>query len=1802
MEFVSAERVLEYCRENNIRLFKEGEKLKYRTIGREMTPQLIDGLKRFKADILQSLEGPPAELYINKTDRYEPFPLSNVQAAYLFGRNDAFQYGGVACHIYLELTYDRLEHIGVKSAWKKLIERHDMLRAVIQQEGSQIVLRQVPELDIPCFKLGAEINAEAEEYIEKMKRRVYQPGEWPMFGIALSEYSKKTVMHFSIEFLIADWTSIWMLLSEFEALYFEPDKELSLPGIQFRDYILYEKEEKKGAGYERDKAYWLEKIEKIPSAPELPLSSRYSEGGAFRRKSLLLPPKSWNSFKDFARKYGVTPTAAVLEVYAHVLERWSGSSRFSLNMTVLSRKPVHPDIGKVVGDFTTLELIEIDHTVKKSFYEAVKNTNKGLFEDLDHNLFSGVEVLRELSRRNKGNPVLMPFVFTSAIGLLGENSRLKGSFEKQGISQTPQVFIDCQVMDGEFGMQANWDYREELFPEEMTEDMFGAFQRLLEELSESEQSWKKTEAVVSLPVWQLDERESVNNTYTETEEKLLYQDFIDNVSKHPGKIAAVDTEGAYTYGELHAMAETIAEKIVKNGGKAGENIAVIMKKSRHQVAAVLGSLYMGGVYVPVEADQAKKRQEEILKDISADIILTAKEYKSRYAPQYKTICIDETEQSGLREKFQIGEHSPEDKAYIIFTSGSTGRPKGVVISHRAAFNTIRDINARFAVGGKDSIFGISKLNFDLSVYDIFGILSAGGTVIYPGHEEYMNPAHWLELLQKYGITVWNSVPALMNMLLSHTENMEIQLNLKKVFLSGDWIPLGMPDRIHKLCPCAEVICMGGATEASIWSIFHIYTGCGKGWSSIPYGIPLANQSFMVLDSRLENCPVWVKGDIYISGKGLAEEYYNDTELTGSRFFKNPATGQRMYRTGDTGRYLPGGRIEFLGREDNQVKIYGHRIELGEIEKAMEAQPQVNTCAVFAENNELGAAVEAAKESQELQGLQKEEFRSLVSGLVPDNSLPKSLNDKELFVLAERNRLSAEAILYSFQQMGLLVKGKSCKESDITDKFTGLPRFRWLIKPWLKSLLDNGLVTFDGSAYTAGEDICRELLEEGWKGLHDCWQASLGDEKINLYIEKNAKNIIPILEGKLDPLGILYPDGSNEYVRALYRDNAITAFLNRCMAEFIVRLSEKRKGRTLRILEIGAGSGATTEILLEAMKGRACEYCYTDISKYFFADARSRFEKCGNVTFRELDINKDIREQGFKPNSYDIVAGAFVLENAHDLEKSMARVEELLAPKGYLLFTAPLREEEWLLASQALMMEEGEDEFRRDIVFMNQHKWKAFLSGYGASEELFCVPEADNIRESKLGLNLFIKPFKQDKAWLDEGQLTENLKELLPEYMIPRNILFVDKMPLTDNGKLDRKQALAMYKDFAGKKQADKTGLPPSSELEKKLAEIFEGTLKCSGIYSDDNLYDYGADSLSMAQAAAKIRNEINADIPFEKLLRQILNTPVIKKLEEFIIADGSKEAEPARKDEEKPFAYTKDFGGDNGDRLRVLIHNGLGIIENYVHLGKYLAEQNQGRIMAIGLADTEKYCSLKEDEILGFLADTYTDIIIGTEMKRIQLIGYCYSGTIAVEIAKRLMERGIAVDDVCVIDGGSMPITVTEEFTYEMMFANIIGLSLEDFGFDSAKVMERLMDDMVKSGNMLLKTDGILEFYQMNSGKTPDSIFYELRKMKQEERLEYYQKRYKLKTGKDFEMASMVRLFGIFKQSFHVYVTPGIYFGNIRYFSVKEKAGMYKYLIEMIGKWKDICMGDFSITEINGDHFSCIENAVYAEELSGLLK
>lgn len=571
--------ILEKLKEEGFSLWLDGEKLRYKAPKESITKANLLTLKRNKEEIIQVLQNYSKRIVVevDSDNRYEPFPLTDVQTAYLMGRNNLFDYGGVACHVYLELKYKNLDVSRVRLVWNKLIQTHDMLRTVVFEEGYQQVLKEVPELEIPYWDVSKGENiCEYNDFRQQMGNHVYDTGKWPMFGIAIAKKAEESILHFSMDFLIADWTSIWMLLSEFEALYYLKKDSINVPQITFRDYLSAERKLKESERYVNDKRYWEKRIAYLPDAPELPTLSAEDVKKNFTRKLLCLDSERWNSFKDAAKKLGITPSTAILTAYSDVIAKWSCNKSFCINLTVLNRFPLHDDVTDIVGDFTTLNLLEINANDGNNFAERARKINERLFIDLDHRLFGGVEVIRELSKqRNKR--VFMPIVYTSAIGLADQNRQITGKFDG-GITQTPQVFIDCQAMDGDFGLQINWDVREGVFPDGMIDDMFDLFQQRIEELAKDETDWNKINGLF-LPQWQADERNVANHTETDLPIHLLQSGFMEWAQKAPDRVAVTDGEKKLTYGELHQYALKIRQKIVNVGAKHQDCIAIAMNKN-----------------------------------------------------------------------------------------------------------------------------------------------------------------------------------------------------------------------------------------------------------------------------------------------------------------------------------------------------------------------------------------------------------------------------------------------------------------------------------------------------------------------------------------------------------------------------------------------------------------------------------------------------------------------------------------------------------------------------------------------------------------------------------------------------------------------------------------------------------------------------------------------------------------------------------------------------------------------------------------------------------------------------------------------------------------------------------------------------------------------------------------------------------------------------------------------------------------------------------------------------------------------
>jgi pyochelin synthetase len=475
----------------------------------------------------------------------------------------------------------------------------------------------------------------------------------------------------------------------------------------------------------------------------------------------------------------------------------------------------------------------------------------------------------------------------------------------------------------------------------------------------------------------------------------------DQAAARPHAIAIQSTRQTVTYGELSGAVAELARRLQGAGARPGQLVAVVMDKGWEQVVAVLGVLAAGAAYLPIDAGLPQERIDHLLAHGEVEIVLTqpGPEARLSWPEDIERMVVDEALlRAPARPWPSVG--TPEDIAYVIYTSGSTGLPKGVTIDHFAAMNTIDDINRRFAVSPGDVVLGVSSLSFDLSVWDIFGVLGAGGVLALPDHGG-PDPAGWAELCARYGVTLWDSVPALMDLVTEYASaRPELLRSLRLVMLSGDWIPLSLPDRIRRLCD-ASVVSLGGATEASIWSIGYPIERVDPSWSSIPYGRALSRQSFHVLDDELEPLPVGERGALYIGGVGLARGYWRDEERTQCAFRVHPRTGERLYRTGDLGRLMPDGNIEFLGREDQQVKIQGYRVELGEIEAALLEQPGVENAVAAArgerDGDRLLVAYVVSSEPVSAQELEAALARKLPSYMIPMivqlDALPLTANGK-----------------------------------------------------------------------------------------------------------------------------------------------------------------------------------------------------------------------------------------------------------------------------------------------------------------------------------------------------------------------------------------------------------------------------------------------------------------------------------------------------------------------------------------------------------------------------------------------------------------------------------------------------------------------------------------------------------------------------------------------------------------------------------------------------------------------------------------
>ncbi|MCV3216658.1 amino acid adenylation domain-containing protein [Plectonema radiosum NIES-515] len=1479
-----------------------------------ITPELRDSLAKHKAELLTLLQqNGTSTTSLPKIEpapesRYEPFPLTDMQYAFWVGRSGVLELGNVANHGYYEIEckYLHIEQLNV--ALQKVIERHDMLRAIVLPNGQQQVLKQVPFYTIETLDLRDKTediaNAELDAVRQRMSHQVIPSDRWPLFEFRVTRLAEESFrLHVSFDLQIFDAWSLFRLFDEWFQLYQHPEELLPPLEISFRDYVLAEQSIEQTELYKRSQAYWFNRLDELSPAPDLPLAKSPKEIKHHQNKRYegRLEPTQWQQLKQRAANAGLTPSGVLLAAFTEILTLWSKSPRFTLNLALFNRLPLHPQVNDILGDFTSVTLLTVDNSQPEAFRERSRRLQQQLLQDLEHRYISGVRVTRELARRQGTAPSAMPIVFTSTLGFssLGQETLTFSHFGDlvYGISQASQAWMDIQVWEEKETLTCNWDVVEELFPTGLISDMFEAYFSLLKQLATSESAWLNTNRQL-IPPLQLAQRDRINATTVPTPDAMLHTMFAQQAQQRKTAPAIISSQCTLTYQELYTLSNQLGHRLQRLGATPNQLIGVVMDKGWEQIVAVMGILASGAAYVPIDPNLPQQRRDYLLANSEVKIVLTQSwlDEKLDWLSGIQRLCINTQELAKESHEPLQSAQTPDDLAYVIYTSGSTGLPKGVMISDRNVVNVVIHTNQRFNIGCQDRILAVTALNHDLSVYDIFGLLCAGGAIVIPDACGVKDPAHWAELMVREKVTLWNSVPAMMQMLVEYAESQSVVIpaSLRLVIMGGDWLPVSLPERLRILVPKVEILSIGGPTETTIWNIGYLITEVDPNWKSIPYGQPMANAKYYILNEALEDCPVWVPGQMYCASVQVAQGYWRDAEKTAAKFITHPRTQERIYCTGDLGRYLPDGNIEFLGRADFQVKIRGYRIELGEIEAAIKQHPGVKEAiavtipGVEQSHQQIIACIvpnqQQAETLFELERVDSGETQQLWQNLVKKGAKIAQQNldavKPEVFAAFWQQYLDplyTYAVSIAFHQFGVytqLHEGYSLDE--LMQRGQIKPRYRQWLSRALSFLVDLGWLEVRSDKFintrllpnSFPTELLAKILSEAAPIL------DYNQNTVQLLVN-SARNLAAILTENIHSAQIIATDE----IPALYRKEFQAGSL--VIREILHHLAQSWDSKTnLRILEIGAGTGAVTREILPVLPPEKTTYVYTDISQYFLQLGQQDF---GHYPFLEtalFNLEQSPQEQGYELHSFDVIIAGGVIHATRDIKESLDNMRSLLAPNGLLLFVEPTKLHPfWELF---MGLQQGFDRFEdtslRSHPLLSPKQWQEVLIAQGFTDcTVFNQP--GSIADF-LAVYTFMARGSASVQKFKKQEIRSFLQQKLPDYMIPSEFMLLDALPLTANGKVNRQNLRSAFGGNASLSQCKTNYVTPQTETEQIIASIWQEVLRVEKVGINDKFFELGGDSLQATQVIARMREKFPVNLPVQNLLQAPTLSSLAKSIDE----------------------------------------------------------------------------------------------------------------------------------------------------------------------------------------------------------------------------------------------------------------------------------------------------------------------------------
>lgn len=1010
----------------------------------------------------------------NFEKRYEEFPLNVMQQAYLFGRYDEVELGEIPTHMYMEIACDAFEYKRFLKAANRVFAYHDALRLRVSENATQKVVPyyELTEKHIPCIDMRGIDSQEFESLHQKYRMEMIDNRnkrlDAPLVLVRLLQTEEtKAIVQIYIDGFVADGWSQEVLIRDFDKAYENTEIEFPSNTHLFRDYVGKTAESDTSSHYKEARKFWLNRIQTLPSAPELPLKNEPSKIHHIHTSHLSgsLDVRQWENFEKICAGFGVTTSNAMMSVFGKVISRWCKNKKFIVNLPVANRFFEDVSFEDTFGIMSDFILFDVDESKKRTILEGVLEDQEKIQNLAAYRAFNGMDVIRELSKKkgNAGNSA--PVVFTSLVDVPAYDTKFvqKKFFQ----THTSQIWIDVVVLKCDNAVQFNWDFVEELFEPAVIEAIMKTFMHTMEQLCTGREAWNQAgiDIISEYPTsYQMAAGPNVEHKY-EPIVHLLEK----SAEQHSDSPAVMTRECVYSYAKLFSDAKKTAAMLKEIGVKKGDVVGILMEKRYEQIVFVLGILYCGAVYLPLDTSNSIPRIERCMKDANASLLITESGMLQKYngvEQNIRTINVDDANWNTSDSLYEMPQLSVDDLYCIIYTSGSTGVPKGVALGQKGLQNCIAFTNKLLRIAENDRVISLTNLCHDMSIYDIFGMLTGGGAIVLPDRDKTKDPVHWCDLINQYHVTIWNSVPAMLEMELEILERSADQKisSIQKIISGGETLSVTMPSRIRNyVSPELEMYNVGGPTEATIWSIYHKVTEDDEKLDRIPLGKAIENVTYAILDEHLNVCPYHVPGIMYTEGINLCEGYINSEKLNKERFVTSPYTGNIMYRTGDMGMYMKNGDIDILGREDNQVKINGKRIELGEIEHLAISDNRISVAVALYDKEERNIVLFYKVKDGDKEQI-RDELEQNMKQYLPDYMLPAYYIEVDSIPVTSNSKIDRNALM---QYKNEVVKQIQTVELELNDDQKKLLDI-------YRDAIGNSAICFEDNFFAVGGDSLKAI--------------------------------------------------------------------------------------------------------------------------------------------------------------------------------------------------------------------------------------------------------------------------------------------------------------------------------------------------------------------------------------------------------------------------------------------------------------------------------------------------------------------------------------------------------------------------------------------------------------------------------------------------------------------------------------------------------------------------------------------------------